>query len=261
MTHTESTPITARYVVTFGSYDDAFELGSYASEDAALIAAAQHCRTHIEMWHRMPDPFTVERVEDHEPTPTSFDERALAEGDATAAERANAARSWLLDAIDDRPEGAYEGRFFAGEVPIFEYLLSLVPIELEADEQATDEGVCPFCDETHELFFDDVREHDAARDRARAAREDAAPQPAPFDERVLAESDAITDMTGMAVTSTAAVLAIRAAVQYRADQAQARYLAAQHGSYEVGRGRAMVARDTWREALALVDTVIAERMS
>jgi hypothetical protein len=193
MTHTESTPITARYVVTFGSYDDAFELGSYASEDAALIAAAQHCRTHIEMWHRMPDPFTVERVEDHEPTPTSFDERALAEGDATAAERANAARSWLLDAIDDRPEGAYEGRFFAGEVPIFEYLLSLVPIELEADEQATDEGVCPFCDETHELFFDDVREHDAARDRARAAREDAAPQPAPFDERVLAESDAITD--------------------------------------------------------------------
>jgi hypothetical protein len=88
-----------------------------------------------------------------------------------------------------------------------------------------------------------------------------APQPTPFDERALADTDAIIDMTGMAVTSTAAVLAIRAAVQYRADQAQARYLAAQHGSYEVGRGRAMVARDTWREALALVDTVIAERMS
>jgi hypothetical protein len=86
-------------------------------------------------------------------------------------------------------------------------------------------------------------------------------QPTPFDERALAESDAIIDMTGMAVTSTAAVLAIRAAVQYRADQAQARYLAAQHGDYAVGRGRAMVARDTWREALALVDTVIAERMS
>jgi hypothetical protein len=82
-----------------------------------------------------------------------------------------------------------------------------------------------------------------------------------FDERALADTDAIIDMTGMTVTSTAAILAIRAAVQYRADQAQARYLAAQHGSYAVGRGRAMVARDTWREALALVDTVIAERMS
>jgi hypothetical protein len=86
-------------------------------------------------------------------------------------------------------------------------------------------------------------------------------EPTPFDERALDESDAIIDMTGMAVTSTAAVLAIRAAVQYRADQAQARYLAAQHGGYAVGRGRAMVARDTWREVLALVDTVIAERMS
>jgi protein-disulfide isomerase-like protein with CxxC motif len=123
-------------------------------------------------------------------------------------------------------------------------------------ESDLDTGVCPICDEVHELFFDDVREHDAARDRARARREDA-----PFDERALADTDAIIDMTGMAVTSTAAILAIRAAVQYRADQAQARYLAAQHSSYEVGRGRAMVARDTWREALALVDTVIAERMS
>lgn len=85
--------------------------------------------------------------------------------------------------------------------------------------------------------------------------------PTPFDERALDDADAIIDMTGMAVTSTAAVLAIRAAVQYRADQAQARYLAAQHGSYAVGRGRAMVARDTWREALALVDTVIAERLN
>jgi hypothetical protein len=169
MTHTESTPTassTAHYVVTFGSYDDAYVLdGEFASENEALVAAARHCLDYVERHHRMPDPFTVERRED------------------------------VFKADRD----------LLGEL--------------------------------------------------------AASIPTPFDERALADTDAIIDMTGMAVASTAAVLAIRAAVQYRADQAQARYLAAQHGSYEVGRGRAMVARDTWREALALVDTVIAERMS
>lgn len=120
-------------------------------------------------------------------------------------------------------------------------------------------GVVDFTAEWTELAFVETVEQATAIAQANA--DAPAPQVPPFDERALGETDAILDMTGMAVTSTAAVLAIRAAVQYRADQAQARYLATQHGSYEVGRGRAMVARDTWREALALVDTVIAERMS
>jgi hypothetical protein len=122
-------------------------------------------------------------------------------------------------------------------------------------------GVVDVTAEWTELAFVETVEQATAIAQANADAPQPEPQPTPFDERALDESDAILDMTGMAVTSTAAVLAIRAAVQYRADQAQARYLAAQHGSYEVGRGRAMVARDTWREALALVDTVIAERMS
>jgi hypothetical protein len=186
------------------------------------------------------------------------------ESTPTIAERANAARSWLLDAIDDRPEGAYQGRFFAGEAPIFEYLLSLVPIELDADEQP-DFTPAP---DASQVPHDGMPAYDPAPARSLRGPDFTPPEApltidvtTPFDERALAESDAIIDMTGVAVTSTAAILAIRAAVQYRADQAQARYLAAQHGSYEVGRGRAMVARDTWREALAQIDTVIAERMS
>lgn len=44
-------------------------------------------------------------------------------------------RAWLQDALDDRPQGAYEGRFFAGEGAIFQFLLAQMDrvAELEAD--------------------------------------------------------------------------------------------------------------------------------
>src|SRR3954463_15150285 len=92
--------------------------------------------------------------------------------------------------------------------------------------------------ETDELFAEPVTSPsdrdliDALSVRVDAleqAQQPAQPQPTPFDERALDETDAILDMTGMAVTSTAAVLAIRARIAYRAEQAQAHWKAVQHG--------------------------------
>lgn len=140
----------------------------------------------------------------------------------------------------------------------------------EADEQDCnhDDGFSSSAPDASQVPHDGMPAYDPAPARSLRGPDFTPPEApltidvtTPFNERALDASDAIIDMTGMAVTSTAAVLAIRAAVQYRADQAQARYLAVQHGSYIAGVLRAMVARDTWREALALVDTVIAERMS
>jgi hypothetical protein len=182
---------------------------------------------------------------------------------------------------------------------------------------SNDEGVCPICDEVHELFFDDLRMQlfHARIDRSRAVEliseieggrlavaraerdravslisdlEDAiasaeadeqdcnhddgfsssAPDasqvphgPTPFDERALAETDAILDMTGMAVTSTAAVLAIRALMDGKRELAVNAWAAVQHGKrgerWAAARERAAVLA----EVVQQIDTVIAERMS
>jgi hypothetical protein len=169
MTHTESTPTassTAHYVVTFGSYDDAYVLdGEFATENDALVAAARHCLDYVERHHRMPDPFTVERRED------------------------------VFKADRD----------LLGEL--------------------------------------------------------AASIPTPFDERALADTDAIIDMTGMAVTSTAAILAIRALMDGKRELAVNAWAAVQHGKrgerWAAARERAAVLA----EVVAQIDTVIAERMS
>jgi hypothetical protein len=171
---------------------------------------------------------------------------------------ADLARAWLQDAIADRPEGAYEGRFFAGEVPIFEYLLSLLPdVDFTPAPDASQvpyENVggvfvdpsesltwCPECNEDH-------------------GDEQPASQPTPFDERVLDDTDAIIDMTSAFVTSTAAILAIRAHVEYRVGQAQAHWKAVQHGkrgeSWATARG---VAAEL-ATLLAEIDAVIGARL-
>jgi hypothetical protein len=209
--------------------------------------------------------------------------------------------------------------------------------DVEDEPEQVDEAVCPICDEVHELFFDDAAEHDAARDRARARREDADPvcgeeaeggrdsmgyvcterpghtgrhvardvdgrairvwfpaasqwtfdmrehevrrddtdrerartgrltdteldrlraaliaplSPSPFDERKL----------GAAVNSSAAVLAVREAVRFRATQAQGAWRTLQHGSrgerWAAARERTALLADV----LAEIDAVIAARL-
>jgi hypothetical protein len=193
-------------------------------------------------------------------------------------------------------------------------------------ESGLDEGVCPICDEVHELSFDDITEHDAARDRARARREDvdaiyarttsttppcehgdpwcedcaeraiaaldgmAADDPrAVADETLIAQArlhaeasgtslpddigvtlraliemagqDDLVDMSKAATSATAAVLAIRAAVQYRAKAARLAWLAVQHDGKRGERWAAARERHTLLvDVLAEIDAVIGDRL-
>lgn len=161
---------------------------------------------------------------------------------ARMSDRINALESTIASAeADERPAEPVAS-------PSDRDLIDALTVRVDAIERAND--------------FTPAPDASQVPDEGEAWVQDRASQvPHTFDERALDETDAMLDMTGAFVTSTATVLRIRAEIAMKHEQYVARFVAVQHRHRHVEAVRILAKRETWRQALELVDRVIAERMS